>query len=196
MLAEGEGGPRVTQVMPDSGAAAAGILIDDIVTHCHGKRTDNREKLIRHVRKFGPGDEVKLKLQRGDETIELSAFLSRSIQGWRPNRREVQNTMGGKLSERRQGFPTALQHDTVLNPQDCGGAVVDLDGRAVGINIARAGRTETFAIPAATVKALLPELLSGKQAEVMVKTEIKPEPTVKPQLVPMIAEGAPPEPVE
>ena len=196
VLAEGDGGPRVTQVMPDSGAAEAGILIDDIVTHCQDKRVDNREKLIRAVRKFGPGDEVKLKLLRGKKEIELSAFLSRNIQGWRPDRREIQNTMGGKLSDRRQGFPTAIQHDTVLDPKDCGGAVVDLDGRAVGINVARAGRTETFAIPAATVRALLPELLAGEQSEVMVKTEIKSAPEPPPAAVPMLVEGAPPEPVE
>jgi serine protease Do len=41
---------------------------------------------------------------------------------------------------------------------------VDLDGRAVGLVIARAGRTESHVIPAETVKGLLPVLLAGKSA--------------------------------
>jgi hypothetical protein len=32
----------------------------------------------------------------------------------------------------------------------------------VGINIARAGRVESFAIPAGVIKTLLPDLMSGK----------------------------------
>jgi serine protease Do len=42
--------------------------------------------------------------------------------------------------------------------------VVDLEGRAIGLNIARAGRTETYALPAATLLPLLPDLQSGKLA--------------------------------
>src|SRR5262249_54405804 len=45
-----------------------------------------------------------------------------------------------------------------------GGPLVDLDGKAVGINIARAGRVESFAVPSDTVLALLPDLKSGKLA--------------------------------
>ena len=41
---------------------------------------------------------------------------------------------------------------------------MDLDGKAVGINIARAGRTESYAIPSETVQALLTDLKSGKLA--------------------------------
>ena len=67
--------------MPDSGAASAGVLIDDIVTHCNGTRTEDREKLIRTVRQYGPGEEVALTVRRGDKEVTLSALLSRSIQG-------------------------------------------------------------------------------------------------------------------
>ena len=45
-----------------------------------------------------------------------------------------------------------LQHDSVLKPSECGGPLVDLDGKVVGINIARAGRTETYAIPSEVVQ--------------------------------------------
>ena len=74
-------------------------------------------------------------------------------------RSEFQNNLGGKLSVRRFGFPLAFQHDTVLRPADCGGPVVDLDGHVVGFNIARAGRTESYALPADAVQGVLKELM-------------------------------------
>ena len=40
--------------------------------------------------------------------------------------------------------------------------LVDLDGRTVAINIARAGRVASFAVPASVVLPLLEELKSGK----------------------------------
>jgi serine protease Do len=63
------------------------------------------------------------------------------------------------LSERRGGFSLAIQHDSVLKPADCGGPIVDLDGKAVGLNIARAGRVESYALPAAVVRASVAKLL-------------------------------------
>ena len=81
-----------------------------------------------------------------------------------PTLGELHNQLGGPLSEHRTGFPTVLQHDTALRPEDCGGPLVDLDGKAVGINIARAGRTESYAVPAEEVQRLLPDLKSGKLA--------------------------------
>lgn len=46
---------------------------------------------------------------------------------------------------------------------------MDLDGKAVGINIARAGRVESYAIPFEEVEKILPDLKSGKLAPVSVK---------------------------
>ena len=51
-----------------------------------------------------------------------------------------------------------MQHDAVLSPQDCGGPLVDLDGKVVGINIARAGRVETYALPSKLARSVLASL--------------------------------------
>ena len=80
------------------------------------------------------------------------------------DRQARQNMMGGRVSVRSGGFDRALQHDTVLRPEDCGGPVVDLSGRVVAINIARAGRVESYAIPAEAVKTLVEKLKSPSQA--------------------------------
>ena len=66
--------------------------------------------------------------------------------------------LGGDVSRRAEGFEVAIEHDTVLPPWLCGGPLVNLDGRAVGLNIARAGRVSTYALPARLAKRIFAEL--------------------------------------
>ena len=42
----------------------------------------------------------------------------------------------------------------MLQPWLCGGPLVNLDGEAIGLNIARAGRVTTYALPARANAAL------------------------------------------
>jgi serine protease Do len=49
------------------------------------------------------------------------------------------------------GFGPVLAHDAIVWPDQCGGPVVDLDGDAVGLNIARYDRTATHALDPKTV---------------------------------------------
>jgi len=56
--------------------------------------------------------------------------------------------MSGDFSARRDSFPMALQHDIDQNSRQTGGPLLNLEGKAVAINIARANRAESFAIPA------------------------------------------------
>lgn len=156
--------PLVVYVFPESGAERAGVKQDDLITHINGKQTKTRVDLIETVRKFNPGDRITLTLQRKAETLRVEATLSGRFAGMRPSRSQFQNSLGGKLSMRRFGFPDAFQHDTVLAPNQCGGALVNLDGEMVGLNIARSGRTESYALDVQTVRDLLFDLRSGKLA--------------------------------
>ncbi len=105
---------------------------------------------------------MKLEVLRDDQPLELEALLTGDFPGRPTTREEYQNQLGGGLSRRRFGFPIAFQHDSVVEPTDCGGPVVNLKGELVGLNIARAGRTETYAIPSESLKKLLAELMPGK----------------------------------
>jgi serine protease Do len=141
-----------------------------------GKDVKDVPNFIEAVGQHKPGEEVTLRIKRGDQEKDIKATL-----GKRPpesSRADIQNTMGGPLSTRRAGFPTFIQHDTVLKPQECGGPLIDLDGRAVGVNIARAGRVESYAIPSEVLRPLLPALMSGKLAPVKSAPD-KAEPEAK-----------------
>ncbi len=162
-LADEGPGAVVGEVQPRTAAAKAGLKVNDVILSVSNKQVADAEALIRTIGRYKPGDTVVLKVRRGEEELELKATL-----GKRPanagSRGDFQNSLGSKLSKIRSGFPTILQHDGVVRPEDCGGPLVDLDGHVVGLNICRAGRTESYAIPSEVIRAVLPELMSGKLA--------------------------------
>ncbi|MBX3426647.1 MAG: PDZ domain-containing protein [Pirellulales bacterium] len=154
--------PIVTKVRPDTGADKAGVRVGDRIVAVSGEATPTRVELIRRVRSFSPGDEVELEILRDGQRITLVAVLkSESSLQTSGSRGDTASMTGGPLSERRFGFPRALQHDTVLRPSECGGPLVNLDGETIGLNIARSGRTESYAIDAATVQQVAQRLLAA-----------------------------------
>lgn len=162
MLADGDGGAKVMQVVPDSPAEKAGLRVDDVIASVNAKDVGTREALIETIRSYMPGQTVKLAVKRGDKEIQVEAKL---VGGVGPGARaDMMNQMGGPLSIRNANFPAVLQHDTVLTPAMCGGPLVTLDGKAIGVNIARAGRVESYAIPSDVIQPLLKDLKSGKLA--------------------------------
>ncbi|MEQ8849686.1 trypsin-like peptidase domain-containing protein [Botrimarina sp.] len=157
-------GVRIESVTQGGAAHEAGVQDGDVILAVDGEPTATPEALKEAIGEHNPGDRVELLLRRNDASVRRVAML----RGWAPNpaqrRAYYQNRLGGKLSERRFGFPAALQHDTVLSPDECGGPIVDLDGQVVGFNIARAGRTESYALPASEVRSRLLDLMSGRMA--------------------------------
>ena len=83
-------------------------------------------------------------VERDGETLKLDVTL------WAPEDvffRFRMTQLNGPMSRRRDGFESAFQHDSVIHPRNCGGPVLDLSGKVVGMNIARANRTATYALP-------------------------------------------------
>jgi serine protease Do len=152
-------GPIVTDVFDGSGAAEAGLTAGDIITAVDGVTVPTRSALLDRIAQFRPGDSLRLVIRRGEKQERLLATLGNESTTI-VDRQAKQNMMAGPLSIRSGGFDRAIQHDTVLRPEDCGGPVVDLSGRVVGLNIARAGRVESYALPAATVRPILSKLMS------------------------------------
>ncbi|MCA9054449.1 MAG: PDZ domain-containing protein [Planctomycetaceae bacterium] len=153
------GAPRVAHVFPNSGAEMAGLKVGDLIEKIDGVTLTGRQSMINRIHKRNPGDAIKLSVLRDEEELEVEATLtSREISNEFLSRIAVQNRMGGDLSSRRTGFEAVIQHDSVLRPEECGGPAIGLSGKAFGINIARAGRTETYALPADLVRPVIDEL--------------------------------------
>jgi serine protease Do len=62
------------------------------------------------------------------------------------------------MSLRRDSFPEVFSIDARIRPDQCGGPVIDLDGRVVGIMIARADATRTLVLPTRVVQQVVSDL--------------------------------------
>ena len=150
----------VESVVDDSAAARASLQPGDAILRVDDVLIESPAGMKHEISRRSPGDTISLKVKRDDRELTLRATLTHPF-GEFQSRIAMQNQMGGSLSQRRNGFPVVLQHDSVLDPSECGGPLVDLSGRAIGINIARAGRTESYAIPDDVIRPLIDELLTG-----------------------------------
>jgi serine protease Do len=168
-LEEGEGGARIVQVVAGGAAEKAGLEEGDIVTAIAGTAIIDAETMVNTIQRHKPGEVVSIHFKRDGKEMQVEATLGKRTpeNGRQRDRRDFQNRLGGELSDRRGGFPAVLQHDTVLKPTDCGGPVVDLDGKVIGLNIARAGRVESYALPAEEISPVIEKLKSGGGAVAM-----------------------------
>lgn len=163
-------GVQVTNVTKDSPAEKGGLKRGDIIIKVNGDSYTDIRKLIPRVKSFPPGEEIRLTLLRDNKEIVADVILGEE-RSLNPlfERSNMQNTMGGnRLSKRRQNFPSAVQHDTFLKPEDCGGPVVNVDGKVVGINIARQGRVSSLMLPATLAKKIVEDLKTGQWAPAVV----------------------------
>jgi serine protease Do len=151
---------RIAAVVPGLAADRAGLKEGDIVLKLDNESITSTSQLQQLIRSHYPGDKVTVIVQRDGRSVTTEVTLG-SLADLLPRdeRSEFQNKLGGDLSERRTGFPLAIQHDSVLRPSECGGPIVDLDGKVVGLNIARAGRVESYALPASVVRQTVDRLL-------------------------------------
>jgi serine protease Do len=152
-------GAKVDYIFSRSAAEKAGVKMDDTLLSVQGYPVSDDDSLRAVLGKMKAGDTVTLKLLRAGKELELKAKLEPRPP---PRGRPDQNRMGSELSERRTGFPTYFQSDAVLKPKDCGGPVCDLEGHVLGVNIARAGRVESYAVPSEAITPLLADLMLGK----------------------------------
>ena len=126
------------------------------------------------------GDVVNLKAKRKGETKDFKVTLGSDTGPKERDMNTLGSATGSTLSGRRTGFPQVLQTDLVIDAKDCGGPVVDLDGNVLGINIARAGRVETWVLPSEVIRPLLTDFKAGKFApEVAKKLPVAPPPRAK-----------------
>ena len=159
--------PKVEALLPGLGAEKAGLKPGDIIAAVNDRAVTNREQIVEALGDFGDGQTVKLRVRRGDKQFDTEVKMTSPTTGplsFSSYARQQNNRMAGEVSRRARGFEQAIEHDTVLQPWLCGGPLVNLDGKAVGLNIARASRVATYALPARLVRRILDTLKSAPRA--------------------------------
>jgi serine protease Do len=142
-------GLRITEIKPTSPAIRAGIRLTDIILSAEGDKLATAEQLNERVAAMVPGDTLRIDLQREQAQLSVSVVLGdgTKLAPMPGNREQAFDSITAKLSKRRWFFATGLQHDCAIAAKDCGGPLIDIDGRMIGLNIARAGRIHSYAIP-------------------------------------------------
>ncbi|MEZ5299091.1 MAG: PDZ domain-containing protein [Verrucomicrobiales bacterium] len=147
---DSEHGVEIRHVHENSAAMAAGLRVGDFIAAINGAPVRESGELKALVEEHDPGEVIRVRYYRGGVSNEQDLTLGhRSVvfDVYSRNQR-----MSGETSKRRSGFPQIIQHDLPLSPQAMGGPLIGLDGTVLGINIARADRVTTYAIPAAIAK--------------------------------------------
>jgi serine protease Do len=165
----GSSKPRIENILPGLGAEQAGLKPGDIILAVNSVEVTNREQVVEVLRDVRDGQKVKLRIQRLETqfTAEVRMMVPRDGQlSMESNSQRRINRLAGEVSQRAAGFEVAIEHDTVLRPWLCGGPLVNLDGKAIGVNIARASRVSTYALPSRLVKRVLDNLKTASQRPV------------------------------
>ncbi|MES2923790.1 MAG: trypsin-like peptidase domain-containing protein [Verrucomicrobiota bacterium] len=144
-----------------SGAKEAGLQKGDVILSIEGKKVKKIEEIGEILKDRKAGSTVKLTYRRNDveTTVDVRLAARGEMFTDQMNRNDQ---MSGEFSPHRSGFPRVMQHDILGSRSVVGGPLLDLDGRCIGMNIARANRAESFAIPVEDLKELAGRLM--KQA--------------------------------
>jgi serine protease Do len=150
------GAPKVRRLSPGEPAEKAGILEGDLVTSVMGQAVASYREVVELLRGTLPFQTIALTIERDGLAQEMSLRLGTSARGGQAplghNSHPADYTVA---SQRSTGFASAFQHDMPLEIWECGGPVIDLDGRVIGLNISRLDRSGSLALPAAVVRGFV-----------------------------------------
>jgi serine protease Do len=123
----------------------------DVVTHVEDQATPHLAAYDKQTKKdaFIAGDFVRLSVRHDGATSQVFLPTDPNYPGY------------DDVSLRRWGFAEVVTHDTIVGRRQCGGPVVDLDGRVIGVNIARVDRCATFLVPQRRIRHLVQELVNA-----------------------------------
>jgi len=135
-------GAKVQRVYPRTVGERVGMLRGDLLVSINQQWIPNATTLRSVGARVRVGQALNVVVVRKGQLKQLSMKIDHF------SRRVYHDRWGGgPFSERRFGFSTTIVHDSLLEPNQCGGPVVDLDGNVVGLNIARSMRVATLAVP-------------------------------------------------
>ena len=137
---------RITELSPNGSAVVAGLQVGDELSRVDGTAVTSLKAVGDLLLARQPGDWISIDVERAMKQFSLQAQLQHDP-GKQFEKTEFLDGRSGRVSHRRSGFSSVLQHDIALEPDTCGGPLFDMDGHLIAINIARRARESTLAIP-------------------------------------------------
>ena len=124
------------------------MRVGDIIQSVNGVEIQNQRQLTSLSESMKDSVTVEFTFDRHGQHFHKSFDLSSMA---RPS--VFDRWGGGPFSSKRFGFGPVLAHSIPIAPEVGGAPLLDLQGRLAGINISRAMRVSSYAIPAAQIIA-------------------------------------------
>jgi S1-C subfamily serine protease len=159
-MAKDDNGVRIEHVFQGGAAQRNGMKSGDVIMSLNGRTVDGTEKLSDAIAEFKPGDTISVRFMREDKIRTMDILLTPKFVNddtMLPLYSDPQFE-GQFASTHAGGFPQAIQIDADVYPRQVGGPLLGLNGKALGIVIARADRFPAFAIPADAVATVFEKL--------------------------------------
>jgi serine protease Do len=148
---------EIEEVNEKSGAQEAGLKKGDVIVMIDGKNVSKIEEMAALMKDKKAGSTVKVTYKRAGKAETVDVRLAAKGELFAQKSRNDQ--MSGDYSSRRTGFPRVIQHDVLGNKESTGGPLLNLEGLCIGMNIARADRAQSFAIPVEELKEIAARLM-------------------------------------
>jgi S1-C subfamily serine protease/photosystem II stability/assembly factor-like uncharacterized protein/uncharacterized FlaG/YvyC family protein len=116
-------GLRLTQVMAQAPSGKAGLQVDDIIIQVEDAKAQSFEKLVDLVRSKQAGDKIKLKVKRGEESLDLVVTLE-DRPGTRTTAPTATNVYMGIQGQDAEGGGARLSAVTAKGPAEKVGMMV------------------------------------------------------------------------
>jgi serine protease Do len=155
-----DNGVRIERVLPGGAAQRNGMKEGDVIMSLNGRAVDHPTTLAAAIGVFKPGDKISVRFMRDERIRTIDIILTPKFvndDAMLPLYRDEQ-FQGQFASTHAGGFPKVIQIDADVYPRQVGGPLLGINGKALGIVIARADRFPAFAIPADAVATVFEQL--------------------------------------
>lgn len=169
---KGDRGVTIEEVAHNGPADQAGLKSGDVILQVDGQTVNQTSAVRRVLSKLHPGDVIKVQYARKEKDKDKEKEAECEVKLGSANH-VFMNWTGGDFANhgtslRTDNFPDVIQHALPVTPQDMGGGLFDLEGRALGINIARVDRVTNYALPAESFLPMMQQWLQedrGRQGK-------------------------------
>lgn len=145
-------GLLVQEIMLGLSAAGSSLRIGDTLVAINNKKITSPEELLETIKECSAGMKIPVEVMRKGKQFRFDMTLQEAPAS--------EDKTLGQQSTRFSDFPLCHQHSTPLGLENMGGPLLNMEGKCVGVNIARANRAETYALTMKAVREAYARLLS------------------------------------
>jgi len=159
-----DSGLRIAAIKPDTPAFESGLSPGDLIKKVNNQPINTRADLTAFLNRCEVGEKVTAQIVRGGSKRSHEVKLISPLMI--PPATGINLSRGISMvpSIRRAPFPDVIIHTTPINAWDCGAPVFDINGNALGLNIAAVSPARTIALKPKEIRAAIERLLTKTRA--------------------------------